>query len=348
MSITFGERSLVCLILLHLSYGSIAFADPLSSLFPSHSLTLQKGVGSFGLLFSYQHSGDFYDSSGTKQGTFSDNSQQSYHSFISTIASAYGLTDRLTLSLAIPIVYRKETKTFDAQDSGLGDVTTGARFRFFGAEDLSYEFAFELNGKFPTGDTDVSFSDPSTGKKAELPLGAGNSDISLGVLAKQHFGKRISLEEKIAYTFRLDALVEYLSTSSVGFTADDGTVFTLPIGNLKIDWGDEVWAGATLMWEVFPNFALASHVQYLYRRPTIIEDFLIAPNGASIDSSRQNINISSAHFLNIRPSLLSQITKDLKLAASVELPILGENYPTLYFVESMVGLRYQLELHYGF
>jgi hypothetical protein len=211
-----------------------------------------------------------------------------------------------------------------------------------------WEGALELGGVFPSGDSDISFADPSTGKKQELPLGKGTGDLVVSLFFKQHPLKVLGFEESGNYTYRRGRRVEYLQTTSVAQTAPDGSIVVLPVGNLNIDWGDELNARGRVTWKLLSQLTLAAEVSYLYRYSTTVEDFALSTASGSLTSDPLNLTSGHSYYMSARPSLLWEIGKDLKLQASVEIPILGNNYPTLPLVESLVGNSYQLEVRYGF
>lgn len=329
---------------------SSALATPWFRFDPPQSLTFKKESGSLGAQLSYKFSKDFFDASGSKNTALSDGSEQHYHDFVSLFQGAYGLTDRLTLWLAIPFVFRKETSSFDAKDTGLGDVEAGARYLVWKSPSEFFQVAFDLFTKSPSGDTNVSFSDPSRGIEPELPLGKGTIDVGLAASALQKLKSTIQIQEWVGYVFRLSALVEYLATTSLIFSDSQGNLFSLPVGNLRINWGDEIHTGIRFSWNFFRKTTFISDVNYLYRGNSTIGDFQLTTVGSITESTPVELNLASAYFLSITPGFIFKIQDQLKLQVAVEIPLFGESYPTLplAFVESMTGNLYQLGISYEF
>ena len=325
------------------------FANVSNDSLPADGLVYPKEEGSVSLDTRYRLSTDFFDSSGNREDTFSDGSQQRYHDVQFLWELAYGLTDDITFWLEFPILYRKETRSLNRDDSGFGDVQAGVRCRYWETADKKFEFAFDLSGKFPTGDTDVNFSDPSRGIEEELPMGSGNSNLTPTLFFKQHLSNRWSLEESAGYTFRFDSIIEFLRTNSVAQTTQDGTTVVLPVGNLRLDWGDEIDLRARIGWSATDRLTLSNDVHYFYRRETLIQVIsLTTDSSGNPGSTRSDLSLRSAYVLFVRPSISYDILGRLRLRAAVEIPLIGDSYPSIPLVESLVGNLYQMELHYAF
>ncbi len=320
---------------------------------PEASLTLPKTSGGLRFGVSYAYSTDFYDGNGNRKDSsdpsFPDGSPEHYHDLVLSLGFEYGLLDSLGFWIDAPLVYRTETASLNASDFGIGDVGVGTRFRFWRTDNEAAEFATELSSRFPTGNTDIAFNDPSTGRSARLTTGRGSRNIALSLLAKEHLlQRRFSLEETFAYRFLLKSTVEYLRTTSILQTAPDGSIVSLPVGNLKIDWGDEITAGGTARWRFFEHYVISLGGEYFYRFSTNIDAFTFSSTGSTLKITPVTQTASSAYVLSILPSFSWEPAEDLRIRATVSIPLAGASYPTLPFVESLVGNRYQLEIRYAF
>lgn len=320
---------------------------------PASTITLKKGDGEIGVGFSYKRSTDFFDSGGSRKNSsdtaFPNGAAEKYHDFITTFSAAYGITDAMTLWFSFPIVFREETLSFDAEDWGFGDVRAGARYRFWKSKKSDWETAFEFSAKFPSGDGNIEFTDATTGRKSELPLGSGNTDMTPTLIAKKKFlNSRLSVEGLASYTIRFDALVEYLRTPLVAQTTTSGAIVVLPVGNLEIDWGDEINFDGRVSWKALQWLTLATNLHYFYRRPTLVRNFVFTTTAGAFDSTRDNIVLNDTHVLFAKPSLTFKVHPSIQILSGVEIPVIGKNFPTLSFVDSLVGNRYFLEVRYDF
>ncbi len=309
---------------------------------------LNRGEYNLSLDFDYSYSKHYFSSSGSRRTLFSDGSEEHYHDLRTVLSGTYGFTPELTLWIDLPIIHRKETRTLNAEETGLGDVRAGTLYRFWANDAQSFSLTADLAGKFPSGETNIGFVDTATGRRAQLPLGSGNGDLYFGIRVNQDFGSRWSLEFTPGYTVRFDALAEFLVSTPIIFETSDGTLYSLPIGNLKIDWGDEMTAQSSLFWSASAKLFLSLHLNYLYRLSTHIAGFTLSSVGDALVSERSNLVFSAAQLLTARPAILWKATEKLRLEASVGIPVWGKNYPTVPMVESMVGNRYQLGIQYGF
>ncbi len=325
-------------------------AHPLFDAEPSKSIGLKKNQGSLGFMGSYMHSTKFFNSSGSREesshSSYPGSSAEEYHDASLVIRTAYGITDNFGLWFDLPLVYRKEVQALHAGDWGLGDIHAGLRYIFFRSPKDAVEVGFDLQSRFPTGDTDVHFSDPIRGRSGELPLGTGNQDLSLGLVSRWHALPWLSLDLRGLYTFRFSALVEYLQApTTLQISADGSQQALLPTGNLNIDWGDEVFGEGRLGFQILPNLSFLAGIQYMFRRTTYVQNFEIQPDNDVVPVTQQ---LSKAFQLSGVPTLLAHISKRIEVLVSTEIPIMGENSPTFPLVESLSGYRYRLEVSYAF
>jgi hypothetical protein len=103
---------------------------------------------------------------------------QYIHSSISQVFAGYNFSDRFSLQLNLPIIYRAYgSDSMHGTESGIGDLSLTGNFKVY--EKLSKEFTFTwtvLGGvKFPTGDSSM-LNTPDE----DLPEGIGGHDLALG------------------------------------------------------------------------------------------------------------------------------------------------------------------------
>jgi hypothetical protein len=329
-----------------------ADANPLSPPGAGPSLTPRKGDGIVRLDTSFRRSSEFF-AGGERRETTVEGLSETFDDWVFAFETAYGLTDRWGLWLSIPVIHRNASlstpsQTYDAGKTGLGDVTAGARYVFFHSGSGATEAALDLNGKFPSGDTGVHFINAATGDTAQLPLGGGYSEIEPGLALRQRFGNRLSAFLSAAYAFRFSALVEYLSTDSIPFAASDGTVYLLPVGNLRVDWGDQLTLRGALGWDVFGPLRIETGTTWFYRRPLRIHSFGVTQSGTTITTTPADQTSGSSQLFTLTPAVSADLSENLRLRASADIPLLGRNYPLLPVVESAVGNTYRLEASYAF
>lgn len=328
-------------------FSENASANPLLESRPRDSLTFRKGDGVAGLSNSFRRSSEFFVGSHKQDTDVSGNPHQ-YDDWVLTVEAAYGLTDRWSLWLSIPFVYRNESRLYNASDHGMGDAAAGMRYVLWRSQKESSEIAFDLSGKFPSGDTDVSAADADPGKIAELPVGGGYSELEPAFALRHRFARFLSADLYAGYAFRFSALVEYLATPTFPFAASDGTIYYLPLGNLKIDWGDQVTLRGKFVVEPAAHWFLEAGIAYLYRRPTLVRSFVLTQVESAITSERQDLEADASQLLTVSPALSAEFAKNWKVRASAEIPVLGDNYPILPIAESAVGNTYRLEVRHGF
>jgi hypothetical protein len=346
------RRHIVSILFFALAFllPQFSWAHPLFDAPPSKSIGLTKNQGSIGFSGSYMHSDQFFNDSGSLENvdhaSYPGSNPENYHDANFTIRAAYGVTDALSLWFDFPLVYRKETESIFASDWGMGDIQGGLRYMFYRSPQKIFEIGFDLNSRFPSGDTDVHFSDPTRGRSPELPLGTGNQDLSLGLASRTKWLDWLSVDVRGHYNFRFSALVEYLrAPATLQISADQSQQALLPTGNLEIDWGDEIFAEGRLGFELTSYISILAGVQYLYRQTTDVENFTFEPSGNIVRTPQ---SLPSSYLLTGVPTLLTQLTPHITLLAAAEIPIAGENSPTFALVESLTGYKYRLEVAYVF
>jgi hypothetical protein len=317
--------------LLFLLFPILAFSDPLATHWPNESITLPSGDGSLSLETSYMNSDHFYDANGNR--TLS--TTEDYYDVLSTVHAVYGLTNNWSLWFSFPVVYRTERKTLNAKDWGVGDVETGARYRFFANGPWGMEAAGGFEARLPSGETDISLAN-------ELPLGTGDTRLTPKVLMKLHPTPNVSVGASVGYTFRMDATVEYLWTDPL--PASDG----LPRGNLNIDWGDELHARTETAWRILPWLSIGAGGNFMLRQPTTIRSFVFAPTASGFDSVPVTFESNTSWILSVLPSILFRASDRATLAVSADIPVLGNSHTVLPLAESLVGNRYIAEVRYAF
>ena len=333
--------------------GGLVLGNPLQKASPEDPLTPPRGDGTFLFSISGTDSRDFFDPSGTRKNssdpTFLGGTREEYVDFVFMISAAYGLTDDLAFWLDFPLLYREERLAYHADKFGLGDVRAGAEYRFFGRPQSAWEASFGLSGRFPSGDTDIGFSDSSQGNSLKLPLGTGNLDLSPLLSLKWHAADAFSWDLNLGYAVRFSAEVEYLQSPTIlQASADQTKTAQLPVGNLNIDWGDEFTLGSRWAYRFAPWNFLALRMDYLYRRPTRVRNYIFTINGSTLNSAADNNYLPSAMWLTLTPSWTVDLSREISLHAALTIPIWGRNYPTLPLVESLVGFTGEMGILYAF
>ncbi len=127
------------------------------------------------------------------------------HETFYTFAGGYGLTEKLDVSLALPVVSRSSIQVEDADHLGrgehataVGDLKLVGKYRFW---DQGVSTAFLFGVKAPTG------KDSAKGKSGqkfgpELQPGSGSWDYSAGVAVSRSFGEHLAAVTSVQYTYR--------------------------------------------------------------------------------------------------------------------------------------------------
>lgn len=115
------------------------------------------------------------------------------HSFIGSVSTRYGLTDRWEFEIKVPYVYRDDTQrsrpvsigvsedeVFNANGEGLGDIQVSTRYQLNDAGQ-GVIYVANLSATFPTGKSpfEVEFVESTPGAvfPTELPTGSGYTSI---------------------------------------------------------------------------------------------------------------------------------------------------------------------------
>jgi hypothetical protein len=341
-------------LFLALSRGDAAFGNPLSLAKPDAPQTPRRGDGDVAFSVLGTFSKDFFDSSGTRRDssdpTFPSGAQEHFVDLTFLMSAMYGLTDNLTLWLDFPLMYRNESLAYDTSDFGLSDIRAGAVYRVLGRNTPAFEAAFGVAGRFPSGTTNVGYSNPATGDKLQLPLGTGTLDLTPLLLFKWHPARGFSWNADIAYTFRFAAVVEYLQSPTIpqASAGDPQTTVNLPVGNLKIDWGDELNLGTRWAYTLSEWNTIAVGADYLYRRPTSIRNFNFTVNGSSFSSAVDDLVSGSAALLTVTPAWTVHLNRNTSVRVAARIPVWGKSYPTLPLLESLVGISGEVGVSHAF
>lgn len=313
------------------------------------SLNPPKGDGVLGVSFQYAYGSSVFDSQGNRMGAYPRQTPERYYDLVARVLGEYSLTDRLAMWIDFPIVYRKETHAIKASDWGIGDVEAGALYRILPNRLKWLDLGLGLGAKFPSGDTDLGVSNATTGQTLDLPLGSGTSDVTPFLALLASFTKQAYLQAWAAYTFRFDTTAEYLRTDPIGQTAPDGSIVNLPIGNLSVDWGDEFEASTAFAWSVWKPLTLKTGIHAFFRKTTVVRDVKITTNSAGqLDFVPNPISLSSSQVFSLEPAVIYAVSGTTSVVASAKIPLRGENYPTISYVESYAGNRFKLEIRYAF
>lgn len=243
---------------------------------------------------------------------------------------AYGLSDRFTLHMHLPFLYRQEENVYNSTHYGLGDAAVGVRYLF--TKKTHFSLAGDVTAKFPTGDTGtVGFAGSI---KPKIPLGTGNTDVTTRMLFQQSVSTFFAIEESVGFKWRSKALVDYLTTTP------------LLVGNLTIDWGDEILGDLFMRFNVSKRWSIRAGGHYLKRFSTDVDSFTINTdtNGAITSSTPANISLGQSSYAAAKLNVSYVCANDWMIQASWVHPVWGKSYPlaSLAFVESMIGETFSL------
>lgn len=268
-------------------------------------------------------------------------SAETYTDIITDLGLGYGLSETVSLYLAFPLRYRSENSVYNTSSFGLGDAKIGGRFRAVGRDHSNFHLTFDLAVKFPTASAGtVGLQGSTQSVRPKIPLGTGNTDVIPLVVLDQRVTSWLELDETLGFSWRSEALVEYLTTTPV------------LVGNLRIDWGDE-WFGRMGI-----RFKLGNHLRfrcggaYLWRTSTTVESFDITTdtNDAVTSSTPTTVRLGRGHYASAYVETDYVFNERWRLKAGWNHPLWGKNYPlpSLSFVESLLGETYSLGVDYGF
>ena len=322
---------------------------------PEDHLVLDRGKGNLQIEFGYKESSKFYDAAGNLQNQFSGGERLSFKDFSTEFAGSYGLSHKLMLWLELPLIYRRESRIFNASGFGVGDLQMGARVLLAKLPSKT-EIAFDLSGRFPSGETDIGFVDSTQGLNIALPIGMGVFGLRPSFLIQQNFTSKSFVRVFGSYTARFGDYVEYLTTGTTLVTDSQGNVFQIPFGNLRIDWGDELRTGIQVQGRIGKSISLGLESTYMYQFKTKIQQTNLITSGTSFDFVGSTASSARSEFVTVTPWLAFHTGSwRIKVGSDLESlfgdGIYGESYPsflTQTFVQSMVGNKYFAELRYDF
>jgi hypothetical protein len=291
------------------------------------------GEGSLEIDFTWKNSSDFFDSSGNKLNSsdpsFPGGSRQEYSEIAFIVTAAYSFIDNLDITLTVPVRSRQETSSLKGSKTGIGDVSLTVQYMFY--EKLLLSLLTSL--KFPSGSTGLSYDGDETFPYTDLPLGTGQTDLFFGLNTRQRIGF-IGLTGSTGYNIRFEASPSYLLNDFVTFTDANGVSSVYPLGNKKIDYGDEAHASLGADVHLLKNFSLGFDIAYKYQRSSTVTVSSIT--GDDIVSSKASL--ASSHLLKITPEAMYAPGSNVKLFARTDIPLWGKNYPVMPLSESLVGI----------
>ncbi|MCB0309172.1 MAG: hypothetical protein KDD48_07355 [Bdellovibrionales bacterium] len=324
------------------------------SIFPNDNF--DKGDFRFKTKISYHSGGSYFSSNkgglldllGKKTSSLPNNTQEKYQDVLASFELQYGFTQNTSLYLLIPFGYRTENRSINAEQFGLSDIHSGFSWRFFDRAEHDIKLLVDI--KFPTGTTQIGFSDPTQNISPKLPLGDGSTDFSGGLQFTQNLLNTLSIEESLTYTIRFKTLAEYLDSGSFTFFDSNGNSYNLPIGNLEIDWGDELRGHIGFRFKFLNHFFLRVRGSYFWRDHTRVEFFDYNTSGNITTSAKTMLNLGRSHYVSTILALEALLSKHWSVEVGWSHPLMGKNYPlpSLSFVESLLGETYHLEMTYAF
>lgn len=237
--------------------------------------------------------------------------------FLHTVDIGYGVTDDITLGLAIgwfeAIHFREsereddEVEVFQGNPDGLTDLWFYSKYRFLRRQHGHYAIIGGI--KFPTG---VDDKENTAGEKIE-PVeqpGSGSYDFLAGFAYSRWITKDWTLDTNIQYIFRTEGARDF------------------KIGD-RIDW-NLAMAYQIIQKNKYPNFAPVweMNVRYLLRD----------------EESGRNETDSGGTTIFLSPGVRVGITSRLGMGASLSFPVfqnlLGEQQETDFKVTAAVGYSF--------
>ncbi len=294
------------------------------------------GKGSFSLKFSRMNSSEFYNSSGDKlkssDPSFPGGLRQDYSEILFLLGFSYCFIDGLKFYFDFPIRSRQETSSLGGEKTGIGDLSISAEYLFLKSINASVLTSLKL----PSGSTNLSYKQEDLLPYEKLPLGTGQTDFHIGLKIRQilSFAK---FSQTAKYRFRFAGTPSYMQNEQVTFTdTQTATSQAYPLGNRKIDFGDEVEFFFDAEFFFLKKFSLGLSGLYTFGRTTIVT--VSSVNTDDIQSFKAGI--PSYHYFKLSPIGRFYAKRNLSVFFEVDLPVAGKNYPVIPAVNSLVGITY--------
>lgn len=288
------------------------------------------GIGQFSGTYNFTAAEDRFDSAGKMLYANQRRIEHGLH-----FKFDYGVTDRLTASLDIPLLYRMENVSLRADDFGFGDSRAALIYSLTApANDFGAALFTEL--KMPSGDSDVQLLTLAGAADRELPLGSGQYDLTLGVQLRQRLS-RLVVQAELAFVERFPDLVEYAQA----FQTTAGSVTA--VGNLRVNYGEEILSGLLLKWSLADRFRLGAAARLRYMLEGSIDRFDITATSIEKKSS----TLPAGYLLTVTPRAEWDITSRLSSRLAVDVPLAGEDAP-VSLADPLIGLNTSVMLSYGF
>lgn len=181
---------------LHCGAGSFGSGEAFVHTLPAESM--QAGEWAMSLRSEWQEFDSFSDAkllAEAGQGVFTHSIDRS---LVQRVAASHALTDDWTIGADLPFVYNQGLREgvdngggpeveSNGDQSGLGDTSLFAQWRFLGLPDARFNSSLYFGTKLPTGRTDEQ---SSTGERLEPDHqpGSGSVDVFAGLAASKSFG----------------------------------------------------------------------------------------------------------------------------------------------------------------
>ena len=166
--------------------------------------TLPKGHFIYRSYFIYSPYAEMFSSQQNSMIDLPKSMNFNSYAYISKIR--YGLTNRITLIMNIPLIYKKlQNNNVEKKGLGIGDIQAAMLYKFYQNKEKKFLISGLLYSKLPTG----KFYNLASN---ELPLGTGSYDIGLACMPEKELGK---------FDMRLSAFYIYRSKNKANIELGD-------------------------------------------------------------------------------------------------------------------------------
>jgi outer membrane protein OmpA-like peptidoglycan-associated protein len=170
----------------------------------------------------------------------------------------YGITDRWELSVMVPYEDYKFDQPGIDDESGLGNVRVGTKFRLLGSAGDPTTLALNLFAEIPTGDEDVASEDTGFGAGLDWRINKWVFDLGYADLGDfpDGFGRQMATAG-LGYVGRVSDNFDWITEVTGTFNTGDDALFE----DSDLTTGGRLWLGADSNWAF--NFALRTDLAQL-------------------------------------------------------------------------------------
>ena len=274
-------------------------------------LVLAKGWMEMGLDFSYILADSYFD----RDGHFEEGDYALKDSTF-TLHFRYGWTKNLTLGLELPYALKSFENDFDLSldSQGLADTRMWATYQVYsGDQGPMSSIVIRLATTMPTGN-----ESPGTISNIhldEIIFSRGVYSIALSAAARRQVW-RASLTGEIGGNFWLPGTVQYV----VGPGGSNG----------QMDYGDELFAHASVLFELTKSLTLAVDARYT----------LWGEAKKGVRGHLETLSGTSGWLAYVEPVFVIQMSRHWEILFAIDLPVAGRN-STPFFPLTYMGPGYR-------